>query len=168
MQKFHGQITTSTPRKVQRIWEAKHITGKYGDQDEHGSRITVWVPTPRHGEHKPGIFIRLSNPSGSAYARLTGEEFADLYSFLRHIHRPATEAYAQAEEFCAIYSEAERALLKARGHVFTDEVDDQVVDLDDEYDPILDEDYIQPSTNTDGMNDEIQTNIDEINESSTN
>lgn len=118
MQKFHGTMVTVNPTKVPKIWEEHHVTGKYVGRNstEYGSKLSLWVPYPRHGDHLPGIFIRLANPSGTAYARLTGEEFADLYTFFRHHHQPAIVALQKATDLSKIYSAAERALAIEAGY----------------------------------------------------
>ncbi len=123
MQKLTGTITTRRISKVPKIWEVHHETGEYhaGGEKPYYSKLSVWVPAPRHGEHLPGIFLRLSNPGGSTYTRMSGDEFAELYSFFRHNHAPAVEAYEEAEARLKIYREAERTLLVNDGHDFVDE-----------------------------------------------
>lgn len=124
MQKFHGIMTTSNPSKVPKIWEVNHVTGKYTgrNETEYGSKISLWVPVPRHGEHLPGIFLRLSNPSGTAYTRLTAEEFAELYTFIRHNYAPANEALSKAAHLTKIYSAAERALAIESGLITPEQI----------------------------------------------
>jgi len=130
MQKFHGTMVTVNPSKVPKIWEVNHVTGKYigRNSTEYGSKLSIWVPVPRHGDHLPGIFLRLSNPSGTAYARLTSEEFAELYVFFRHNYAPAGEALSKAEALCKIYSEAERALALEAGITIPTEQEDSTDD----------------------------------------
>lgn len=144
-QKFTGVVTTHKISRVPKIWEAHHETGEYtsGSGGTYHSKLSVWVPAPRHGEHLPGIFIRLSNPGGSSYARLSGKELAELYTFFRHIHAPAVEAYNEAETRLEIYRSAERTLLEASGHKFIDGVGD----LDDETDEYADFEEVDTSTN---------------------
>lgn len=130
MQKFRGTITSSTPATVPKIWEAHLETGKYTGRngEQYGSKISMWVPVPRHGEHLPGIFIRLSNPSGSAYTRLTADELSDLFVFFRHNYQPAYQAVAKAQELSEIYSEAERALTIAAEKLSTI---DKIINIQD-------------------------------------
>ncbi len=112
MDRFTGTIHSVKPRPVPKIWEAHHDTGAYESGDTiHHSKIALWVPTPRQGNHQPGIFMRLSNPLGTVYTRMSGEEFADLYTFFRTTFSEATAALTQAQIFTQIYSAAERALL---------------------------------------------------------
>jgi hypothetical protein len=131
VQKFTGTISTRRIAKVPKIWEVHHETGEYfaGSETPYHSKMSIWVPTPRHGEHLPGIFLRLSNPGGSTYTRMSGDEFAELYTFFRHNHAPAVEAFAKAEARLKIYREAERALLIEGGHDFVD-VRDTGADLE--------------------------------------
>ena len=109
--KFSGYIQTRPERRVPKLWEVHHDTGAYtqGETTYH-SKVSLWVPTPRTGAHLPGIFIRLSNPAGRAFARLSPEEFSNLYSFFRTYLTEATEALAEATKLSEIYSSAERAL----------------------------------------------------------
>ncbi len=109
--KFSGYIQTRPDKRVPKLWEVHHATGAYVQGDTtYSSKLSLWVPTPRTGAHIPGIFIRLSNPAGRAFARLTPQEFADLYSFFREQLAPATEALQQATSLAEIYTAAERAL----------------------------------------------------------
>lgn len=119
MQKFHGTMVTVTPQKVPKIWEQHLATGHYKgrNDNEYASKISLWVPQPRHGGHIEGIFIRLSNPSGTAYARLSSDEFAELYTFFRHNYQPAVDALAEAKSLVEIYRSAERTLLEATGRL---------------------------------------------------
>lgn len=113
MQKFHGTITNQNPiAKVPKIWEEHILTGEYDGKDGHkySTKISLWVPHPRQGNHKPGIFLRIANPNGFSYTRLTGDEFADLYTFFRTNFSAATEAYAEAESALARYKVLERTL----------------------------------------------------------
>lgn len=117
MQKFTGTITTHNPTRVKKLWEVKHDTGEYEGRNgqQYSSKLALWVPYPRNGEHKAGIFIRLSNPLGSSYARLSADEFADLYVFFRHNYAPAVAALQKAQAYTTLYSEAERALAIEQG-----------------------------------------------------
>lgn len=115
MQKFTGTMTNSNPiGKVPKIWSKDHKTGEYSGRDSktYHSKITLWVPHPRHGDHVPGIFIRLANQNGFAYARLTSEEFAELYTFFRTQYNAAAEALAKAEEEISHYRTLEKELSK--------------------------------------------------------
>lgn len=109
--RFTGQITTRPEKRVPKEWEAHLDTGAYiqGETTYH-SKFSIWVPTPRNGMHMPSIFIRLSNPSGRSFARLTADELSDLYGFIRTNHTTAIEALAQAQDLSTIYREAERTL----------------------------------------------------------
>lgn len=113
MQKFQGTITTHNPTAVPKIWEAHHDTGRYQGRNskDYASKLSVWVPVPRTGEHVAGVFIRLSNPVGTSYARLTAEEFAELFTFFRTNYKAAAAALEKASTLTQIYSEAERALV---------------------------------------------------------
>lgn len=118
MQKFTGHISHRTDVKaVPKIWEVHHDTGKYIGRDgkEYSSKLSVWVPKPRNGEHRPGIFIRLANPNGFCYTRLDSGEFAELYTFIRTMFARANQAYEEAEADCNFYREAERALAIKQG-----------------------------------------------------
>jgi len=117
MQKFQGTITSHSPTAVPKIWEAHHATGAYlgRNSKEYSSKLSVWVPVPRTGEHVAGVFIRLSNPIGTSYARLTADEFAELFTFFRSSFKPAAAALEKAETLTQIYREAERALALEAG-----------------------------------------------------
>lgn len=111
MQRFSGTIHSRTPRSVPKLWTASIDIGEYTSGDkQHASKFTLWVPTPRQGTHVPGIFMRLSNPVGTSYSRMSSEEFADLYTFIRTTYSDATAAIKQAQDYAHIYSAAERAL----------------------------------------------------------
>lgn len=112
MQKFHGRITSYTPTKVPKLWEVNHDTGSYTGRDSHtySSKLTLWVPLPRNGQHLPGVFLRLSNPSGSCYTRMDRTELAELYTFFRSSFPDAQTAFDKAENLLEIYKEAEKTL----------------------------------------------------------
>ncbi len=113
MQKFHGRITAYTPTKVPKLWETNHDTGKYFGRDghEYSSKLSLWVPVPRNGEHLAGVFLRLSNPSGSSYTRMDRTELAELYTFFRSSFPDAQKALNKAESLLALYKEAEKSLI---------------------------------------------------------
>jgi len=112
MQKFHGRITAYTPTKVPKLWEVSHDTGSYTGRDGHpyASKLTLWVPLPRNGEHLPGVFLRLSNPSGSSYTRMDRTELAELYTFFRSSFPDAQTAFEEASRLLSLYKEAEKTL----------------------------------------------------------
>ncbi len=112
--RFRGTINATEIRKVPKIWQQEHKLGSYESKDgnTYSSKLSLWVPSPRNGEHIPGIFLRLANPVGSAYTRLTPSEFADLYTFFRTNLAPAQEAIIQAAKLIEIYRSAERTLLE--------------------------------------------------------
>ncbi len=112
VQKFTGTIITKQPKAVPKLWEAKIDIGTYESGEKtYSSKISLWVPAPRQGTHIPGIFMRLSNPSGSAYTRMSLAEFTDLYTFIRSTYREAMDAFEKASQYSQLYAGAERALL---------------------------------------------------------
>lgn len=114
---FRGTINTTPIKRVPKLWQADHLLGAYHSGDKtYSSKLTLWVPTPRTGEHLPGVFLRLANPVGTSYTRLTPSEFSDLYTFLRSSLSDAEEALHQAKNLIEIYRSAERTLLENSPH----------------------------------------------------
>jgi len=114
LERFRGTINATEIRKVPKIYQSDISVGAYEsiDGNTYSSKFAIWVPKPRNGEHTAGIFIRLSNPNGSAYSRLTPTEFADLYSFLRSELDPAQHARSRAQHLIDIYRSAEKQLFE--------------------------------------------------------
>lgn len=145
--RVEGTFRSRRFRRTAKIWESIHDTGAYGYNDTvRFSKISIYVPQPRNGEHAPGVFVRLSNPAGSALARLTPAELSALGEFILSVLQPATTAYNEAHSQIQIYQEAERTLILNKSSTTSTPLD-EIEDYDGEVEDIdIPPDDDDPST----------------------
>jgi len=109
-QQIHGTVRTNNLRQTTKIFQAKLKTAAWIDNTSnvHLNTIDTWVGSPRSTNHLPGIFLRISTPSASAYIRMTTTEYIELIEFLSAQLEPLTEAIKSAEFIVDILIEAEK------------------------------------------------------------
>lgn len=87
MPNYRGEITwRSTPFTRTQIYLFRQTLAlakyTYGNNYQGSTTCTLWVPTPTSIDHKPGIFLRFSNPNGSCFMRMQMAELQDFSSWL--------------------------------------------------------------------------------------
>lgn len=112
VQRFNGTIQARPTRaKRVKLYNKQILLGAYTiDGKEYSSKIDIFVYLPGSVEHVPGLFLRLSNPIGQSYSRITGlVELNDLIGQLQQIaiDPKLSEALDSAAEAHAILKTAD-------------------------------------------------------------
>ncbi len=116
MPTIEGRITvreTERKRQTRIISHEVRLGHVRLDNDKEGyTKISAWVPRPSDLNHKPGIFLSLSNPSGRSFVRLNQGDLEVLIQQFTVWLDSLNQAVAHATQISESFRQLDRSIHK--------------------------------------------------------
>lgn len=108
------------------------------------THVHAWVPRPDSFNHKPSLFLRMSNGEGTCYTRIGTDFLLDLRVWFQALSNECAAPIKLAETISEHLHETERAIWQSTQDTLTDNRDPSIVE--EEWLEILKEDHeLQPA-----------------------